>query len=254
MKIQLLSDLHFEFHPDAGRAFVADLDPYQERLAVVHPVDDLDVLVVAGDLAVASDLVRSLSRLCRRYLHTKVVYVSGNHDFYGSDRECVLDDMKTASTLNPNLAWLDCSLVEIGGVRFLGAPLWFPAYEGDPARKSLLTDFSAIEDFELWVYEENARAVAFFERELLPGDVVVTHHLPSQLCVAPQYQGSPLDPFFVCDMTRLIVERRPRLWLHGHTHSSVNVRIADTTVLCNPLGYWGREQNQDFSKRLIVEI
>ena len=50
-----------------------------------------------------------------------------------------------------------------------------------------MSDFSVIRDFQSWVYEENARAVTFFRRELREGDVVVTHHLPS-FCVG----GSPL--------------------------------------------------------------
>ena len=117
-----------------------------------------------------------------------------------------------------------------------------------------MTDFSAIEDFESWVYEENARAVALFEEWLRPGDIVVTHHLPSQRCVAPRFVGHPLNPFFVCDLTNLIVERQPRLWLHGHSHGSMRVQIGETTVLCNPFGYAVEAPNHEFVDRLVVEV
>ena len=71
---------------------------------------------------------------------------------------------------------------------------------------------TAIEDFESWVYDENARAVANFEERLRSGEIVVTHHLPSQCCVAPRFVGHPLNPFFVCELTNLIIERQPRLY------------------------------------------
>ena len=82
----------------------------------------------------------------------------------------------------------------------------------------------------------------------------MTHHLPSQQCVAPQHKDSPLNPFFVCDMEDLILERQPSLWLFGHTHSSVDIQIGKTRLLCNPFGYADYEANPLFSNRLIIEV
>jgi hypothetical protein len=64
--------------------------------------------------------------------------------------------------------------------------------------------------------------------------------------------GNPLNPFFVCDLERLIRERRPKLWIHGHTPSSLNYRIGATNVVCNPFGYAGMEQNSAFDDKLVV--
>ena len=52
----------------------------------------------------------------------------------------------------------------------------------------------------------------------------------------------------------LIIEHRPRLWLHGHSHASVSTQIGETTVLCNPLGYAVEEVNSEFLDRLIVAL
>jgi Icc-related predicted phosphoesterase len=243
MRLQLLSDLHFEFHRDGGRSFANSLDP-----------TGIDVLVLAGDIAVAEGLPPALTLLCGRFRDAAVVYVHGNHEFYGSDRNSVLDITKRTQAENPNLVWLDSSGVQLSGFNFLGAPLWFPPSTVDERLKHAMNDFSAIDDFESWVYEENARALAFFDRQLRPGDIVVTHHLPSQRCVAPRFAGHPLNPFFVCDLTGLIMERRPRLWLHGHSHASVHTQIGETTVLCNPFGYAVEEMNPEFSDRLVVEF
>ena len=56
-----------------------------------------------------------------------------------------------------------------------------------------MSDFAQIPDFEAWVYDENARALTFLDAELRAGDVVVTHHLPSQRSVVPRFAGHPLN-------------------------------------------------------------
>jgi predicted phosphodiesterase len=243
MRLQLLSDLHFEFHRDGGRAFVDSLDP-----------NGVDVLVLAGDIAVADGIPDALQLLCQRYHAASVVYVHGNHEFYSSDRETVHALTRAAREANPNLVWLDVGMAEIAGHRFLGAPLWFARHADENRLKRGMTDFSEIRGFESWVHPENARSIGFFEEQLRPGDIVVSHHLPSQKSVAPRYAGHPLNPFFVCDLEALILERRPRLWLHGHTHNSVRTKLGETTLLCNPFGYASVELNPEFVDRLVVDI
>jgi predicted phosphodiesterase len=242
MRIQLVSDVHVEFHRDDGRAFVESLDP-----------TNVDVLVLAGDIAVAEGIPGVLARFCNRYRKSTVVYVHGNHEFYGSDRKSVCAVTQRAERENDNLVWLDGSLAEIRGQRFLGAPLWFPRHPDESRLKRGMTDFSAIRDFESWVHAENARAITFFEEELAPGDIVVTHHLPSQKSVASRYVGHPLNPFFVSDLDELVLSRSPRFWFHGHTHTSARYQLGVTSVACNPFGYAGYDLNRDFVDKLLFE-
>ena len=241
MRIQVLSDIHFEFHADAGASFVGSLDPR-----------GVDVLVVAGDLAVGGGIGPALDLLCKHYAGAVVVYVHGNHEFYGCPREEVVATTRAACGRHRNLRWLDAELVEIQGVRFLGAPLWFPRADGAP--KMAMNDFHLIPDFESWVYAENARAVAFLDQELRESDVVVTHHLPAQACVAPAYVGSPLNAFFVCDLEALLLARRPALWIHGHTHKSVDVTLGATRIVCNPFGYARVAENRAFREDACVDL
>jgi Icc-related predicted phosphoesterase len=243
LRIQLLSDIHVEFHADAGRDFVESLDPAST-----------DVLVLAGDIAVGAGIVGALGLFCERYARSTVVYVHGNHEFYGTDRDSVVGFTKQAQGQHENLVWLDADVAEIQGRRFLGGPLWF---RHDPANQRYhraMADFSEIRGLENWLYEENARMISLLEDELAPGDIVVTHHLPSYRSVAPRFSGSPLNAFFVCDVEALIQERHPLLWMHGHTHSSVDVTLGDTRILCNPFGYVGWELNQEFRDAMIVEV
>jgi predicted phosphodiesterase len=85
MRLQLLSDLHFEFHRDGGRSFVDSFDP-----------TGIDVLVLAGDIAVAEGIPHALALLCERFRDATVVFVHGNHEFYGSDRNFVVAITKQA--------------------------------------------------------------------------------------------------------------------------------------------------------------
>lgn len=243
MRVQVVSDLHFEFHRDAGASFVASLAPR-----------GVDVLIVAGDLAVGEGIGPALALLCERYATAKVVYVHGNHEFYGSTREAVLALTRAACARHPNLVWLDGDVVHLEGVRFVGAPLWFGHPGPAEPLKFAMSDFRVIRDFESWVYAENARALAFFERELRTGDVAITHYLPAQASVADEWAGSPLNAFFVCDVETLLRERRPRLWVHGHTHSSVDVVVGATRIVANPFGYAGKEENPEFRFGALVEL
>jgi hypothetical protein len=140
-----------------------------------------------------------------------------------------------------------------GGQRFVGCTLWFPPpTRGD---KSCLNDYRCILDFEPWVYERNRASVAWLKEHVRPGDVVVTHHLPSPRSIHPMYAGSALNDFFMCDVHALIEERQPALWVHGHSHESADYRIGGTRVVCNTwYGYAGHETNRSFDHNLTVEI
>jgi Icc-related predicted phosphoesterase len=244
LKVQYLSDLHFEFHADDGESFVASMDP-----------TDVDVLVIAGDLAVGEGIGSALDRFCQRYESAKVLYVHGNHEYYGSDRASVVAISRAAGRRNANLHWLDGDVVTIGGQRFVGAPMWF-RHPGPKAEvlKMMMNDFHRIRDFEAWVYEENARALAFFDKELAKGDVAITHYLPAEASIHSKWKGDPLNPYFLCDVEPMLRAKKPFAWIHGHTHESVDVMSASTKIVCNPFGYVGHELNRAFVDKAILNI
>lgn len=242
MNIQILSDLHFEFHRDRGEKFVRELDP-----------TDVDVLVVAGDLALAQNgLLHALRLLCARYLH--VVFVAGNHEYYNTNPLDVAETQKIASKAIGNLHWLERETVTINGIRFVGTTLWFP---DDPlafAYRRQLNDFHMIGDFDPWVFNECKASVSFLQNTVQEKDVVVTHYLPSMRSVAPRYLDSPLTRFFVCPVDDVIIKNRPKVWIHGHTHDSCGYPLEETQILCNPYGYHAHETNRQFDQKLVVTV
>ena len=238
-RLRVVSDLHFEFAPDGGRI-------------AAHRVTrgDFDVLVVAGDLCSARTLPSSLRLLCE-VTDKPIVYVLGNHEFYGSKRQTVIHSALLAQSEFPHLHFLDRAVAVIGGQRFVGATLWF---RKSKAPEWAMNDFSTIEDFRSWVYSENGLSRSWLADTVQPGDVVVTHYLPSPRSVHQKYVGSPLNPFFVCDVEDVIRARRPAVWIHGHTHESVRYFMEATDVVCNPWGYSGHDVNQEFDPELTVSV
>lgn len=235
MKFRVASDLHFEFHADRGATVAAEL---------ASGFAGVDALVLAGDVSDASGIHDALALLAET-VPGPLVYVTGNHEFYGSDRQWVTSAIRTAVREHSNLHWLDHEAVTIAGQRFLGTPLWFrKPFPNAP--KWAMNDFSMIRSFEAWVYEENRKALAFLEAELCEGDVVVTHYLPTDRSVAPQFRGSALNPFFLCEVGPLIEKRGPQAWVHGHTHCSCRYRKGQTEIICNPFGYAGHDLNAEY--------
>ncbi len=245
MRVQLLSDLHFEFMADHGRSFLASLDP-----------EGVDVLVLAGDIATRSILRQALLGFADHY--PEVIYVPGNHEYYGSSRERVDELLERACASLSNVHWLRDSSVTLGGQRFLGGTLWFPLQKDNRLYERQIGDFRHIEGFRDWVYEAHDTTRRYLAADLRPDDVVVTHHLPHPAAVAPRWRGNSLNRFFLSDCSDLIAQAQPKLWLFGHTHDSVDELVgppeAPTRLLCNPFGYAAIHQlNRDFDPRLILK-
>jgi Icc-related predicted phosphoesterase len=196
---------------------------------------------VAGDLAAARGLRAALELLARRYRH--VVYVAGNHDYYHSslpEVEAIRRDLNLAGVY-----WLEDEAAEVAGIRFVGCTLWFGWHRAE--LECELSDFQVIAGFRDWVHEKNRRSLEFLKREVTPDSVVVTHHLPTLRSITPRYRDSALNCFFVCpEAEEVLRSRQPRLWIHGHTHDSLDYLLGRTRVLCNPLGYVGVEVNPLF--------
>jgi predicted phosphodiesterase len=248
VKILILSDLHLEFDDwKKQKAFITSLD---------H--NDIDVLVLAGDICLYKQIFEVMSLFCKKF--ENVIWVHGNHEFYMTDRSTVIARTQEAVQQNKNLHWLDCSAIEIKGQRFIGTPLWFPKHDINAQFELRMNDFHVIHDFKKWVYDENIRAVDYIKNLVKQDDVVITHHLPSRRSIAAQYSHSELNNFFLCDMEQFIKNRGPKFWIHGHTHTSFDYEIQHeftlhkSRIICNPRGYNPHDLNPDFNKGLVIEL
>jgi predicted phosphodiesterase len=241
MRIKILSDLHLEIQRDQGKHFISALS-----------TNNCDVLVIAGDLHVGFESIKkSLQLFSSHFKNQKIVYVAGNHEYYNRDKISELDQELQEIQIE-NVSILNNSIAQIDGVNFLGSTLWFPFHHDNGSKSWSLNDFFSIRDFEEDVYKKNEQCINFLKQNIKSDSIVVTHHLPSQQCVAPFYKNSPLNCFFVCEVDELI--KKAKVWIHGHTHSSINIKIGDASVICNPFGYLGHDLNPKFNPDCIIEV
>jgi predicted phosphodiesterase len=101
MRVHILSDLHLEFAP------------FQPDNV------DADVIVLAGDLHTEKNGIKWIHKT---FLDRPVIYVLGNHEFYGQKIPKLIDDIKEVAQ-GTNVHVLENRSVESGNVVFLGATL-----------------------------------------------------------------------------------------------------------------------------------
>jgi Icc-related predicted phosphoesterase len=234
MKIQLASDLHLEF-----------LSRELNHETLIRPMPEADVLVLAGDVHLGIQAVE-----CFKNWPVPVLYLAGNHEFYARLWEQTRKDIRQACR-GTSINFLDNDRIDIGGVRFLGGTLWtdfrqrgftqsrsmeyaalrLNDYRLIKTETGTLTAAQTLQDHEVsrqWLEEELAKP---YEGKT----VVITHHAPHTLSIAPRFIGDPLNAGFVSDLTELLF--KPDLWLHGHVHDSFDYRVGNCRVVANPAGY-----------------
>lgn len=226
MKIRIASDLHFEFHADHGASLAREL-----------ALGDFDVLVVAGDLSSYDGLRAALRSVCEAVAPKPVVYVLGNHEAYGGTWELACEEASRVQMTAKNFTFLEQAIAVIQGRRFVGCTLWFPHSGRREPLDRHIADFSAIGGIRKWLPETAEASARFLATVVRAGDVVVTHHLPHPRSIAARYAGSPLNGYFLHDVSKTVESASAALWIHGHTHASCNYVAGATRVVCNPFGY-----------------
>lgn len=240
MRIKLLSDLHFEHYRGVDE-FIRSIDR------------EVDLLVLAGDIDVHAGIESTLTAFCGEF--QRVLFVPGNHEYYPTDPWTVDVTLQKVEASHANLTVLHSARrsTVIESIRFHGSTAWFRDDPFNAGFARRLSDFNQIQSFTPWVYEEQQAFEAHLQENLAPSDVVVTHHLPSPVCVADQFKLSAMNRFFVCDYSKLILDRQPRLWMFGHTHFAFDGLLGATRLVCNPRGYPG-ELNTGFDPNNIIQV
>jgi len=205
-----------------------------------------------------------------------VLYVPGNHEFYGGSIPGTLQRLRELCA-GTCVQVLDRDEVRMGRVRFLGATLWTDfLLEGDGSGRATAeeTALRLVRDFQRIHVDEHqaelftpshcaacfARDAAWLAAKLAqPHDgptVVITHHAPSPRSIHPRFAGSPLNACFVSDAHQLLDGRRVQLWVHGHTHDSFDYAVNGTRVICNPRGYAreGVNENASFDPNFTLDV
>jgi Icc-related predicted phosphoesterase len=265
MKLLVLSDLHRDFRP---------FEPIHQGRRIDEAAD---VVVLAGDI---DEGTRGLRWAREAFPHKPIVYVAGNHEFYGKHWTRLLDGMReVARTLE--IHFLEDQAVEIGGIRFLGCTLWTDFDLNGPlfrrlsmsAARECMNDYQRIRVDRIpemvWVRSKvlipqltalrHRASREWLQGELGRGDparkVVVTHHAPHPVSVEARHHGDDLTPAYASDLSALMGQSA--LWIHGHMHHSVDAVVDVTRIVCNPRGYGykdGTFENGRFEPEFVVDV
>lgn len=215
MKIGYISDLHVDHwqHVDWDRLF--------------PPVDGLDFLIVAGDIAESRWARNSIKNDLESRYGCSVISPMGNHDYYGD----------WFPSLNPGEN--DGEVFTVDGMKIFVATMWTKLKPSDAEMTRAITDFRLIKGISVdrWNALHDATLQRLYEAK---PDIVVTHHAPST-SLRPKYANGPvarLNRFFVTDVD-FEAAGDPKLWIHGHVHDKWDYVAPNgkTRVVCNPVGY-----------------
>ena len=258
MELKLASDLHIEHYtkwelPNLGSG---------------------DVLVLAGDVISAKYLktngdnkqkaLEYFNIISNNFKH--IIYIEGNHSFYGCRYETAFHDVK--SVLPENFIHLENDKVKIGDWWFVGAVCWTNFNNEDPF--ALLDATRYMNDYRYIKYGSTYRkffpddvlnihkeTMGYFKATLdeLKDEkvVMVTHHTPTSKSTHPKFAGDPGNAYFNNHLENWILERpQIKYWLCGHTHWAHNYKIGECEVFCNPLGY--PKEDSGFDKDLVIQL
>ncbi|PZP22272.1 metallophosphoesterase [Pseudomonas kuykendallii] len=245
MRIHLLSDLHLEFEP------------------FLPAKVDADIVVLAGDIHVKG---RGIA-WARAHFDCPVLYVLGNHEYYAGHLQRTLEKMRAAS--DEQVRVLERDVVEIAGVRFLGATMWTDFAATGNAPLAALSAQGSMNDFRQIrtdnyrrirpadLIDESVRTKDWLTHQLAKPfagpSVVITHHAPTLRSLQDNpHAGGHLDAAYANRWEALMGGERAALWVHGHSHVAVDYNVAGTRVVCNPRGYPGEESG--FNDRLVVTL
>ncbi len=250
MVVQYASDLHLE--QPSNLSFL-EKNP-------LRPV--ADILILAGDILPLKDISgygSFLDRLSAGW--EKVIWVPGNHEFYGLD----LADFESSfkKNLRSNVHLVHNKRIELRDIQFICTTLWsdITGHEDDMVR-----DY---QDFDTIMYggkklsaprymQLHQDSLNFLDdtQDVDGQKIVVTHHLPTLVDYPPQYAGSKINSGFATDLSSQIAKIKADYWVYGHHHSNGKVhKQGNTHFVSNQLGYVEKSEGNGFqtSKTFTVK-
>ena len=241
MKLYVTSDIHLEF---------GDIDFTND--------DNVDVLILGGDICVAVDIGRpdsgnifegARSRRVRDFFlrcsqrFPRTILIMGNHEHYHGDfakSQNILQNMLDQAGIS-NIHILEKSTVDINGYLFIGGTLWTDFNDRDKSTMShaeyFMSDYRSVKntnDKKIWKFipkhalEDHEKMVEYIATVLAERRaqgrhdrrvVVVGHHCPSRLSTHPRYAKETLmNGCYSSELDTFILDH-PEIQLWTHGHT-----------------------------------
>ncbi len=252
MKLLIYSDLHLEFS------------------ALEVPKTGYDAVILAGDIHLGCEGIKWAKRV---FSQLPVIYICGNHEFYHGEIEAVFQSLRHEAN-GSNVHFCENQSVQLNQVRFLCSTLWTDfALNGD-ANLAIRRFARLMNDYRLiyWnkkklrprdTFNFHLESRAYLETQFSEPvadktkTIVVTHHAPSRASLKYERIRHEWSAAYASAMDELIERSGAKLWIHGHTHESVDYWIGSTRVISNPRGYSYQNNghgNPNFQVNYILEV
>ena len=259
-RIQFVSDLHLEF-------------PQNRQWLKQHPLEvNGDILLIAGDTAYL-DLPESKRDTYSEYgfwdwasnNFKQVIVCFGNHDFYGYYNLSEMPDGYTKEIRHNVHAYYN-TIVNMGDIDIIVSTLWSKIERCNAfLTERNVSDFYRIkynghrltaDDFN----QEHERCLQFVKQAVTDSDaktkIVLTHHVPTQLCTAEEFRDSTINGAFTVELSDFIANSGIDYWIYGHSHRNIDAMIGKTKIISNQLGYVSQGEHlcNKFNPSRFIEI
>lgn len=251
MKIQIISDLHLDTN-------------------TVYPLikkTDADVIVLAGDTSNGFKKESAYAKKLFRIHHKEIIIVNGNHSFHNTN--LYEEQKKWRNARIPGVKYLDHTTGFIyKDVNFLGGTLWVDYTDKQDCwvyKTKNNNDFGSIKVSNVGLLtpdissHQHLLLKDHISHNLSPNhkNVIITHHPPSYKSYSGDLENDAGGCHFATNLEDFIIASNITLWIHGHSHHSLDYGIGDTRIICNPYGNEKSKNtkiNEDFDSGLVIEI
>ena len=254
MKIQYASDLHLEFRDNARYLRDNPIIPFG------------DVLLLAGDIGYLGDDNYSKHPFwdwaSDNFRQTLIV--PGNHEFYKSGDVGTIQNGCIAE-IRPNVKCHYNDIVSIDDIDFIMCTLWSKI----SLENAYVTEHN-VSDFRLIAFNGrllnahcfnilHQRAVDFLASVCRTAKsrkrVIVSHHVPTALCMADEFKNSRINGAFVAELHDFIFDNEIDYWIYGHSHRNMpEININGAKMLCNQLGYVHSGEHVSYNRQAFFEF
>lgn len=275
LRLRIFSDLHID-------------GAFGRQLKDIVPIDNEskeEILINAGDFINGAyfrdrkgrkERFQEFEELANSF--KKAIYIFGNHEHYGgANIEQSIQKFRSHYPKSAQITFLENDWIHFqeedvfifGGTMWVGLNL--PEAEGADLSYICtgITDFKSIHAHslgicKLYYYDYFQALKTFFDKAPIKDTsrvVIISHFGPFIGSIHPRYRLDPYNSYF-SSHTQLEARIRNRinLWIHGHTHESLDYVHKETDeskgirVICNPYGYASEIQYNPYKPILKVEV
>ncbi len=251
--IQFVSDIHLEYSNPKFKSIIDDTDA--------------KILILAGDISKYNTKILSdfLEYISLRY--TYIIYVSGNHEYYNSNKEkqkYTMNDidiyLKNLCNKFKNIYYTSKDAFIFENIKFICCTLWSNIPE------NLYNDIKLEVNDYRFIYTDNGiitpketteihkEHIKFIKDELTNEYpcVIITHHpMWNHKVSHPDYERLSNNYAFSNKISITELPFKPILVISGHTHCNYDINEPGYRIISNQ---YQREWGNIFNSKLVIDI